>query len=201
MALAAPSAPAERTPAREALDSTLPLRNHTITDAMNAFSRTIERAMLPALRLLGRVVVKLASYDTGRLRLHVAGERIQGPADRVILGENVDLQNSFLNTVCGTIKIGDLSFCGQNCMFITGKHDYTKRGWERRAHPDSGNDIEIGVGVWIGSGAIILGGVRIADHAVIGAGAVVTSDCPCAGIYAGVPARLIKPIEFSKPRS
>ena len=36
------------------------------------------------------------------------------------------------------------------------------------------------LGVWIGSGAIILGGVKIASHSVIAAGSVVRSDCPVA---------------------
>jgi acetyltransferase-like isoleucine patch superfamily enzyme len=128
--------------------------------------------------------------------MHVAGPRIQGPSERVLLGTNVDLQNSFLNTVCGTITFGDNAFCGQNCMFVTGSHDYKKRGVERKEHPDSGNDIVIGKGVWICSGAIVLGGITIADDAVIAAGAVVTRSCTEAGIYGGVPARLVKPIQF-----
>jgi acetyltransferase-like isoleucine patch superfamily enzyme len=160
--------------------------------------KKIERPLQPLLRLLGRIVVKLASYDTRRLRMHVAGPRVQGPEERVILGENVDLQNSFLNTVCGTITFGDNAFCGQNCMFITGTHDYAQMGAGRRVHSDSGNDIRIGRGVWICSGAIVLAGVKIADHAVIAAGAVVASDCPESAIYAGVPARMVRKIDFKK---
>lgn len=158
--------------------------------------RVLEKPARPLLRVLGRIVVKLASYDTARLRMHVAGPRVQGAKERVLLGQNVDLQNAFLNTVCGTITFRDNAFCGQNCMFLTGSHDTTQRDDARRVHPDSGHDIVIGRGAWICSGAIILGGVQIADHAVIAAGAVVTSDCPEMGIYAGVPARLVKMIAF-----
>jgi len=162
--------------------------------------RPLASPLRPLFRILGRIVVKLASYDPVRLRMHVAGPRIQGPADRVKLGQNVDLQNAYLNTVCGTISFGDLAFCGQNCMFVTGTHDYARREEGRRDCPDSGRDISIGRGVWICSGAIILGGVTIADHAVIGAGAVVTRDCPEAAVYTGIPARLLHPIDF-KPDS
>ncbi len=51
---------------------------------------------------------------------------------------------------------------------------------------------EVGGDVWIGSGAIILGGVRIGDGAVIGAGAVVTHDVEPFSVVAGVPARVLR---------
>jgi acetyltransferase-like isoleucine patch superfamily enzyme len=44
--------------------------------------------------------------------------------------------------------------------------------------------------VWIGSKAIVLKGVTIGDGAVVGAGAVVTSDVPARAIAIGVPAKV-----------
>ena len=48
----------------------------------------------------------------------------------------------------------------------------------------------IGGHVDIGAGARILGPVRIGDHAVIGANAVVTCDVPAGHVARGVPARV-----------
>jgi virginiamycin A acetyltransferase len=52
--------------------------------------------------------------------------------------------------------------------------------------------VVIGNDVWIGHGAIVLKGVRIADGAIIGAGSVVTRDVPPYAIAVGNPARIIR---------
>ncbi len=46
--------------------------------------------------------------------------------------------------------------------------------------------------MWIGFGAQVMAGVTIADGCVIGAGAVITHNTEPYGVYAGVPAKLIK---------
>lgn len=46
--------------------------------------------------------------------------------------------------------------------------------------------------VWIGHGAVILGGVTIHNGAVVGAEAVVTKDVPPYAVVAGNPARIVK---------
>lgn len=51
---------------------------------------------------------------------------------------------------------------------------------------------EIGNDVWIGYRAVILGGVKIGDGAVVAAGAVVTKDVPPYAVVGGVPAKVIR---------
>ena len=51
--------------------------------------------------------------------------------------------------------------------------------------------IIIGDCVWIGERAVILGGVKIGNGAIIGANSVVTHDVPENGIAVGCPARII----------
>ena len=46
--------------------------------------------------------------------------------------------------------------------------------------------------VWIGDGAIVMPGVRIASGSVVGANCVVVSDVPAYSIVGGVPARVIR---------
>lgn len=55
--------------------------------------------------------------------------------------------------------------------------------------------ITVGDNVFIGYGSIILPGVTIGSNVVIGAGSVVSKDIPDNCVAAGIPARVIKPIE------
>lgn len=52
--------------------------------------------------------------------------------------------------------------------------------------------IDIGNDVWIGSHAVLLGGIQIGHGAVVAAGAVVTKDVPPYSIVGGVPAKVIR---------
>ena len=82
-------------------------------------------------------------------------------------------------------KIGDDCFVGHGVMFI---NDTFSTGGPARGDKKLWRETVIGNRVSIGSNATIIP-VRIADGAVIGAGAVVTGDITAAGTYAGNPAR------------
>ncbi|MGC2777183.1 MAG: serine acetyltransferase [Bradyrhizobium sp.] len=62
-----------------------------------------------------------------------------------------------------------------------------------------GRSPRIGRGVLLSSGATILGDVEIGDFAMIGAGAVVTTDVPAGCTAVGTPARLINCPEQPMP--
>ena len=54
--------------------------------------------------------------------------------------------------------------------------------------------ITIGNDVWIGANSTVLGGVKIGDGSIIGAGSVVNRDIPANVIAAGVPCKVIREI-------
>ena len=56
-------------------------------------------------------------------------------------------------------------------------------------------EISDDVDVWIGANATILPGVKIGQHCVVAAGAVVCSDVPAHCVVAGVPAKVIKQLK------
>lgn len=51
-------------------------------------------------------------------------------------------------------------------------------------------------GAWIAAGCIILPGVTIGEHAIIGAGSLVNKDIPPRTLAAGTPAKPIKKLDF-----
>jgi virginiamycin A acetyltransferase len=55
-----------------------------------------------------------------------------------------------------------------------------------------GQDTRVGNDVWLGTGAVVLPGVRIGDGAIVGAMSVVTADVPAYAVVAGNPARIVR---------
>jgi acetyltransferase-like isoleucine patch superfamily enzyme len=55
-----------------------------------------------------------------------------------------------------------------------------------------GLPVAIGNDVWVGSRAVVLGGIQIGDGAIIGAGAVVTKDVKPYSVVVGVPAKVLR---------
>lgn len=145
----------------------------------------------PVTRFLARGLVGRAARYAVREYPYVA----RGDPKRITLGVNVALNNALLNCWGGDINISNDVFFGHGVLLLAGKHNYDDLGLTRqRAVPGEGHDITIGEGAWLASNVTVLGPCAIGDHAVIAAGAVVTSDVPAYTVAGGVPARVIKQI-------
>lgn len=53
-------------------------------------------------------------------------------------------------------------------------------------------DTYIGCNCFVGANAIIMPGVRIGDHCIVGSGSVVTQDVPARSIVGGNPAKILR---------
>ncbi|MEU8797314.1 sugar O-acetyltransferase [Spirillospora sp. NPDC048819] len=91
------------------------------------------------------------------------------------------------------ITIGDDVQIGPNVQLLTPTHPVDPG--LRRAKWEAAEPIAIGDNVWLGGGAIVLGGVTIGENTVVGAGAVVTRDLPANVVAVGSPARVVRTIE------
>jgi len=104
------------------------------------------------------------------------------------------------NTVIGPVRIGDKVNLAQNVVISGLNHKYEDI---ETAIADQGIDTQeviIENDVWIGSNSIILAGVHIGVHVVIGAGSVITKDIPSNCIAFGNPARVVKQYDDEKKR-
>jgi maltose O-acetyltransferase len=157
------------------------------------------------LRLRGKATAPFSVRLRGRAELSGDGE--------VVLGEGVSLNGTLVpielvTYTSGRIEIGDHTFInygssiaarasvkiGSYChlghytfVMDNDQHDVV-RHWQL---PQS-DPVVIEDNVWIGSKAVILPGVRIGSHAVIGAGSIVTKDIPPRCVAAGNPARVLR---------
>ena len=86
------------------------------------------------------------------------------------------------------ITIGKGSAFSKDCIVITAEHDLRNR------KNIVTKPVKIGKNVWIATRSIILPGVSIGDHSVIGAGSVVTHSIPAHCLAAGNPAKIIRKI-------
>lgn len=92
----------------------------------------------------------------------------------------------------GGLFIGNHVRIAAHCVIVPANHGIALDAGLIADQPVTKMGIRIGDNVWIGAGARILDGSDIGDGCVIGAGAVVRGKLEANGIYAGVPARLIR---------
>lgn len=104
----------------------------------------------------------------------------------VVIGRRTRIQSHAF--VCELVTIGEHCFISHGAMFV---NDLFATGGPAQGDRTLWRSTMIGNHVSIGTHATILP-VSIADHVVIGAGAVVTKDIHEPGIYAGNPAKLIR---------
>lgn len=115
---------------------------------------------------------------------------------KVIVGKktygelNINLGTNPLRTV----EIGNFCSIASDVQFIINPHNYrffSSWGWqiheydERYYNWEKKTSIIVEDDVWIGQGAIILGGAVLHQGCVIGAGTVVSGEVPPYAIYAG----------------
>lgn len=84
--------------------------------------------------------------------------------------------------ICTGVEIEDDVFVGHGVLFVNDKYPQVSGDWQLLS-------TVVEQGSSLGSGAVILGGIRIGRGALVGAGAVVTRDVDSGDTVVGNPAR------------
>lgn len=119
---------------------------------------------------------------------------------RIVDRINFILFNSFIP---GSAKIGKFSKCAYggigvviHSKAIIGERVIVGQGVTIGKKKKSDEAPSIGNNVYLSAGCRILGSIKIGDNVIVGANAVVINDVPSNCVVAGVPARIIRYVDY-----
>jgi acetyltransferase-like isoleucine patch superfamily enzyme len=107
------------------------------------------------------------------------------------IGADVLVSTGVVVHCAESVTVGDMSLLSEFTTVADSRHPRTTPGVPVH-HAVKPDPVQIGRNVWVASHVVVTSGVTIGDQAVIGGGAVVTSDVPEGWLAAGNPARLIR---------
>ena len=116
---------------------------------------------------------------------------VSTPDSTIEIGDGAQINNNaFIKSEGPGIRIGARALIGsEGTIYDSDFHDLHPD--RRRSGQPSMAAVELAENVFVGDRVLILKGVKIGAHSVIGAGSVVTSSIPDGVIAAGNPARVI----------
>jgi acetyltransferase-like isoleucine patch superfamily enzyme len=139
----------------------------------------------------GTVLGPYVSLSAGVSPAHELGDRaVVTIGDRCLIGKGSGIVGH------ERIEIGDDVFTGHQVYITDANHGYGDPDLPIGRQFAPPQPVRIGSGSWLGHGSIVLPGVTIGRHVVVGAGSVVTGDLPDFAVAVGNPARVVR----SSPR-
>jgi acetyltransferase-like isoleucine patch superfamily enzyme len=115
-------------------------------------------------------------------------------AGAISIGDNFSFHEFGYMDGAGGITIGDNVSIAHNCSLVSFEHSWADENVPIKYNPIKLAPICIEDDVWLGCGVRVLSGSIIRSRVVVAAGAVVRGELESGFLYAGVPARKIKPL-------
>lgn len=165
---------------------------------ISSFRSVFEKSKSPLALIENSQVSKKAKvYRFAKLDNSIIGDYTYiGPSARIIHAK-IGKFCSISGDTCIGMGSHPLDYLSTSPIFFS-KNNSIGIAWVDSMSYKEYQEITIGNDVWIGARAMVLGGVKIGDGAVIAAGAVVTRDVPPYAVVGGVPAKVIK-FRFDEP--
>jgi acetyltransferase-like isoleucine patch superfamily enzyme len=116
---------------------------------------------------------------------------------RIRIGSGTFLNIAVMVASVELVEIGDHCMFANGCFVTDGSHRFDNPDqpvpWQGF---DSKGPTRVGDNVWCGAHVVITSGVTVGERCVIGANSVVTRDLPPRSIAAGVPAKVLREVEY-----
>ena len=176
------------------------LLDYLIMNQRDARPRWYIRLLAPLYQHRGRgsKIYGSVRMDTPPYRKFSLGKRsvvesfscINNAVGDVVIGDYTRI--GIHNTIIGPVTIGSHVNLAQGITVTALNHNFENTNERIDLQGITTKQVIINDDVWIGANAVILPGVTIGRHAVVAAGAVVTTDVPENTVVGGVPAKIIK---------
>ncbi len=141
----------------------------------------------------GTFLYPLTRYPTAALQRPGAPLPETRYAGRIVIGQRVTATGGLQISAAREVVIEDDVMFASNVFVTDHQHGYATAEVAYKFQPlTEPAPTRIGRGSWIGQNAVILPGVTIGEHAIIGANSVVTRSVPARCMAAGAPARVVK---------
>lgn len=142
------------------------------------------------------VLLQVKGWLIFRRRAIVFGNFTVSSPKNVKIGSNCHINHGVFLLGRVGITIGNDVVLSARCMLLdAGLESRSFVDFKEHVHVNA--PIAIGDGAWIGAGAIILAGVTIGEHSIVGAGSLVRHDVPARTVVAGNPAKVIREVGLS----
>jgi acetyltransferase-like isoleucine patch superfamily enzyme len=110
----------------------------------------------------------------------------------LLLGDGVVLGRGSHVIADTRVSIGADTYCGPYVYITSTNHSYDDPGTPVGKQWPRTEQVVVGPGCWLGTGAVILPGARLGRNVVVAAGAVVRGEVPDHAVVAGAPARVVR---------
>lgn len=123
--------------------------------------------------------------------LHCGGRKWSDYKGGIDLGNHVVVGPGCILYGAGTIRVGDFTHFGPGSMVMTQSGNARSATRQSTTPGHLVEPVVLGNGVWVGAGAIILGGTNLGDDCIVGPNSVVQGNYPAGTTLIGNPARAI----------
>ena len=141
-------------------------------------------------RSVRKDIVPFNVFELGKRSVIEDYSVINNAVGNLVIGNNTRV--GIGNTIIGPVTISDNVNIGQNVTISGLNHNYEDPSKAISEQGVSTMPIKIENDVWIGANSVVLPGVKIGNHSVIGAGSIITKDIPPYSVAVGNPARIVK---------